>query len=301
MKKRILPLSIALTLGLVIMACNLPFISIAPQDTGQVATSVAQTVAALNAQNNPAPTIGAQIPTQGPAPTQTLSPLPTLYLPPTATPLPCNWAKLVSETYADGTSININTNFNKTWRIINAGTCTWNSNYRIAFFSGNGMGSPASKLFGHNVAPGQTIDLILPLKVPVTAGTYKGYWHLYSDSNVDFTTTYGIWASIIAVNPVGPFAVTGVSSTVNNAAPAACPLPFVFTSTITTNTAGTVTYHWIRSDSAINAPQTKTFGAAGTQSVSYTWSLGASGSFWVQLYIDSPNHQAFSQVHVTCP
>jgi len=298
MRRSIVPLSIVLVLSLVILACNLPFITIATQDTGQVAISVAQTVAALNAQQQTVPTLAPQIPTLAPAPTQIIPSIPTLVLPPTATPLPCNRALPVSETYVDGTNFNINTNFNKSWRIRNGGTCTWNANYTIAFLSGAGMSGPASKHFSGYVAPGETIDLILPLKAPGTAGSYRGYWGLYGDDNVYFGK---VWVDINAVNPVGPFAVTSVSSTVNNAAPAACPLPFVFTSAIHTNGAGTVTYHWIRSDSAINAPQTLTFGAAGTQSVSYTWSLGASGTFWVQLYIDSPNHQGFSQVSVTCP
>ena len=300
MNKKMLPLSIALTLGLVMMACNLPFINIASQDTGLVATSVAQTVAALIKPTQNVSTLAPQIPTLGPAPTQTLSPLPTVALPPTATPLPCNWAKLVSETYADGTSININTNFNKSWRIRNAGTCTWNSNYKIAFYSGDGMGGPASKLFGRSVAPGDTIDLILPLKVPATAGTYKGTWHLYSDSNVDFTTSYGIWTSIIAVNPVATFAVTGVAFAVDtNAYTGACPHVFHFTAAITTNGPGTVTFYWTRDDGSSAAEQSLVFGAAGTQTVAYDWSLGAPGASWVKLYVNNPNHQLFGTANVT--
>jgi hypothetical protein len=300
MNKRLIPLSIALTLGLVMMACNLPFINIASQDTGLVATSVAQTVAALNVQNQKAPTIAPQIPTLGPAPTQTLSPLPTVALPPTATPLPCNWAKLISETVVDGTSLNINTNFNKSWRVKNAGTCTWNSNYKIAFYSGDGMGGPASKLFGRSVAPGETIDLILPLKAPATAGTYKGYWHLYSDSNVDFTTSYGIWASIIAVNPAPTFAVTGVAFSVDTPSfTGPCPHTFNITATITANGPGTVTYHWTFSDGGSVPQESLVFGAAGSQNRATSWALGATGARWIKLYIDSPNHQEFGTANFT--
>jgi hypothetical protein len=301
MNKRILYLSIALTLALVMMACNLPFISITPQDTGLVATSVAQTVAALNKPSQDVPTVAPQIPTLGPAPTQTLSPLPTLALPPTATPLPCNWAKLVTETVADGTSININTNFNKSWRIRNAGTCTWNSNYKIAFYSGDGLGGPASKLFGRSVAPGETIDLILPLKAPATAGTYKGTWHLYSDSNVDFTTSYGIWASIIAVNPAPAFAVTSVNTTVDSdMGPFICPHNFIFTANITTNGPGTVTYQWKRSDASVPVTESLVFAAAGTKTVTTSWNLGG-GTYTMRIYIDYPNHQPFNEVGIHCP
>ena len=298
MRKSLLSLSIVLVLSLIILACNLPFITTATQEPGLVATSVAKTVAALYAQQQTTPTL-AQAPTLAPLPT--VAQLPTLVLPPTATPVPCNWAKLVSETPLDSANFNINTNFNKSWRVRNAGTCTWNTNYRISFYSGVSMGGPASKQFSHNVAPGETIDLIVPLKAPATAGTYKGYWHLYGADNVDFTQAYGLWVTINAVNPVAAFAVTGVSTTVNNSAPAACPLPFVFTANITANGAGTVTYHWNRSDGANSAVQTLTFGAAGSQSVSYTWSLGATGAAWARVYIDSPNHQYFSPANVTCP
>ena len=298
MRKTLLPLSIALVLSLIMLACNLPFISIATQDTGLVATSVAQTVAALNAKQQTVPTLAPQIPTLAPAPTQTLPPYPTAVLPPTATPLPCNRALPVSETYVDGTTFNINTNFNKSWRLRNGGTCTWNTNYKIAFMSGSGMNGPASKNFTANVAPGETIDLILPLKAPGTVGSYTGYWGLYGDDNLYFGK---VWVSINTVNPVAAFAVISAPTTVNNAAPGACPFTFIFTANVKTNGAGTVTYHWTRDDGASSAVQSLVFGAAGTQSVSYSWNLGASGASWVKLYIDSPNHQYFNQVTVNCP
>ena len=300
MRKSLLPLSIILVLSLVILACNLPFITIATQDTGQVAISVAQTVAALNAQQQSIPTLVPQIPTLAPAPTQALPPIPTQVLPPTATPLPCNWAKLVSETIPDGTSININTNFNKSWRIRNAGTCTWNTNYRIVFYSGAAMGGPASKNFSHNVAPGDTIDFILPLKAPGTVGTYTGYWHLYDDNNVDFTIT-GVYVIINAINPVAAFSVTSAVTTVDNdMGPFICPHNFIFTAHITTNGAGTVTYQWKKSDASIPVTNTLVFGAAGTQTVTTSWNLGG-GTYTMRIYIDYPNHQYFNAVGIHCP
>jgi hypothetical protein len=223
-----------------------------------------------------------------------------LALPPTATPLPCNWAKLITETVVDGTSININTNFNKSWRVKNIGTCTWNTNYKIVFHSGSGMSGPASKNFSGNVAPGETIDLILPMKAPGTAGTYKGYWHLYGDDNVDFTQTYGLWASINAVNPASAFAVTGVAFSVDTPAyTGPCPHTFNYTAAITTSAAGTVTYYWTFSDGASVPQASLVFGSAGTQSVSSSWSLGAPGARWVKLFIVSPNNQLFGTANFT--
>jgi hypothetical protein len=129
-------LSLSLLILLVMVACNLPLIGTSSQGGGLVATSVAKTVAALNPQRPLIPTQPPQLPTLAPLPTQTGVPLPTAVLPPTATPLPCNWALPVSETYPDGTTLNINTNFNKSWRIRNGGTCTWNTNYRVVFYKG---------------------------------------------------------------------------------------------------------------------------------------------------------------------
>jgi hypothetical protein len=295
MKKAVLPLLLAVSL--VMLACNLPFISIASQDNGLVATAVAKTVAALNAQQAVPATLPPQIATLAPAPTQTMAPYPTAVLPPTATPLPCNRALPVSETYPDGTNFNINTNFNKSWRLRNGGTCTWNTGYRIAFMSGNGMSGPASKHFTTNVAPGETTDLILPLKAPGTAGSYSGYWGLYGDDNLYFGK---VWVTINAVNPVSAFAVTGVAMAVDtNAYIGACPHTFHFTAAITTNTAGTISYYWTRDDGNSSAQQSLAYASAGTQTVAYDWNLGAAGASWVKLYINNPNHQLFGPVNIT--
>ena len=297
MRKSLLPLSIVLVLSLIVLACNLPFISAATQDTGLVATSVAQTVAALNTQQQTVPTLASQIPTLTPAPIQPTSSIPTLVLPPTATPIPCNKAGLSSETIPDGTNFNINTNFNKSWRIKNIGTCTWNANYKIAFLSGTGMSGPASKNFSGNVAPGGTIDLILPLKAPGTAGSYTGYWALYGDDNVYFGK---LWVTIKSVNPAAAFVVTGVTFSVDTASyTGTCPHTFHFTAAITASAAGTVTYYWTRDDGSSAAEQSLVFGTAGTQSVTYDWNLGAPGASWVKLYINNPNHQLFGAANIT--
>jgi hypothetical protein len=47
-----------------------------------------------------------------------------------------------------------------------------------------------------------------------------------------------------------------------------------FTGTITTNAAGTVSYHWLRSDGASTSPDdTLTFGGAATKTATTTWSV----------------------------
>ncbi len=100
-----------------------------------------------------------------------------------------------------------------------------------------------------------------------------------------------------------PFAVVSVPMSVNPANYAGvCPVTITFTGQITTNGAGTVTYHWERSDGSSTAVETLNFTAAGSQTVTRTWSLGSSGtnySGWQRLYIDSPNHQYFDKAEFT--
>jgi len=297
MKKALLCL--VMVLVLVMLACNLPILGVGNHAGGQVATAVAKTMAAMNSQPAKIPTQSPRLPTLTSFPTQTNAFVPTQIFPPTTTPLPCNWATLVNETYPDRTTLNVNTAFNKSWRIRNSGTCTWNTNYRIVFYSGNSLGGPASRNFTQIVRPGETMDIILPLKVPSTPGTYKGVWHLVGDDNVDFTK-YGLWVLINAVNPASAFAVTSVSMTVDaDTFNGTCPHTFHFNAAITTNSAGTVTYYWTRSDGTSSPQQSLAFTAAGTQSDAYDWNLETSGDYWVKLYINNPNHQYFAPLNIT--
>ena len=300
MIKNKLPIVFAISaLVLVQLACGITINTGGEQVTIPVETSIAMTIAALPA-GKPANPQGVVI-----NPTATLPPAPLQQDTPTPspTPLPCHWAKLVSENVADGTSININTNFNKSWRIKNIGTCTWNSNYKIVYYSGSSMGGPASKNFSGNVAPGETIDLVLSLKAPGTAGTYKGYWHLFGDDNIDFTQSKGFWVSINAVSPVGPFAVTSVHvSAEHETIEGACPLSFHIGADITVNSPGTVTFWFQHSDGSVSAASSVTFAAAGTKLVTENWSRNATGNYWAKIYINAPNHQWFGPVnlHLTC-
>ena len=298
-KNRLAIVLVLTSLILVQLACGITINTGGEQVSIPIETSIAMTIAALPA-GKPANPQGVVV-----NPTATLPSSPPQQDTPTPspTPLPCNWAKLVSETVADGTSININANFNKSWRIMNIGTCTWNTHYRIVFYSGNNLGGPTTKNFSKNVAPGETIDLILPLKVPASIGTYKGYWHLYGDDNLDFTQSKGFWVSINAVSPVGPFAVTSVHvSAEHETIEGTCPLSFHVGADITVNSPGTVTYWFQHSDGSISAASSVTFAAAGTKLVAENWSRNATGNYWAKIYIDKPNHQWFGPVnlHLTC-
>jgi hypothetical protein len=79
-------------------------------------------------------------------------------------------------TVPDGTRFDPGATFRKTWRLRNAGTCTWTTAYTMVFDSGTQMGSTASVAFPTTVPPGQTVDLSVDMTAPNSAGHYIGYW-----------------------------------------------------------------------------------------------------------------------------
>jgi len=102
------------------------------------------------------------------------TPTPSATLPPAST---CDKVRFIKDvTYPDGTTVAAGTQFNKTWRLQNVGTCTWKTTYQLAYYSGDKMDGPDSLTFPQDVAPGQTVDITVTLKAPSTAGSYRGYW-----------------------------------------------------------------------------------------------------------------------------
>jgi hypothetical protein len=83
------------------------------------------------------------------------------------------------------------------------------------------------------------VDISVNLKAPSTPGNYTSYWKLRNAAGVTFATFY----VDIKVGGSGAFAVTGVNLSVSGACGS-----FQIKADITTNSAGTVTYSWVRSD-----------------------------------------------------
>ncbi len=110
------------------------------------------------------------------------------------------------------------------------------------------------------------------------------------------TTTYPYPQPTPYPNPIPTppsssyFAITNVLATVD--APSysgPCPKTLTFTAIITANGAGTATYGWERSDGSPGLHHSVTFTAAGSQTVSETWQLGATYTGWEQLHVFNPN------------
>ena len=87
----------------------------------------------------------------------------------------------------DGEQYAANTDFTKTWRLKNTGSCTWNDDYDLVFDSGDQMGGGnVEDINPGSVAPGGTVDISVDLKSPGSPGDYKGNWLLRSDDGVVF-------------------------------------------------------------------------------------------------------------------
>jgi hypothetical protein len=286
-----------------IMACNLPGGAAGQVNPADVMTAAALTVQAELTAAAPTATFTsvAALPTSTSAvPLPTSTPFPTL--PPAATATSnCDAAAFVTDvSFPDNTPVAPSTTFDKIWRLKNVGSCSWTPSYSVVFLSGEQMGGPAVQALTGTVNPGQTIDISVVMTAPASNGIHTGYWILRNASSVTFHSQFYVQIKV-GGGGGGPFAVTHVTytlSTWSDSGHTDCPRIIAH---ITTNDAGTVSYHWVRSDGS-EAPQPLVFGSAGTKSLNYDWALG---HVWngttdsVGIYIDSPNHQDFGHLTFT--
>ncbi len=190
----------------VLIACSLPWGKSAAGKGDAVQTAAAATIQAMStaaaqasaaqSKNTPtskptsadtaAPTSAPPQPTSTHTQPPTATPPPTSTVPPTPTPKPCNLAAFVKDvTVKDGTVLKPGEHFTKTWRLKNAGTCTW-QNYSLVFDHGDAMGGAAAVPISASVAPGQAVDVSVDLVAPSDEGTYEGYWKIRDDKGVVF-------------------------------------------------------------------------------------------------------------------
>jgi hypothetical protein len=176
-------ISILTILILFLSACNLPSNAPATEPSNVVLTA-----AALTVQAQVTPTLSFSTPTIPPPPATNTS-LPVSTLPPASTRPPaasatpmCDLGQFVRDVnIPDGSQIAPGASFTKTWRLRNAGTCTW-SGYSLVFDTGDLMNGTA-QTFG-SVPPGQEADLSVNFTAPTTPGTYRSYWRIRNASGV---------------------------------------------------------------------------------------------------------------------
>jgi hypothetical protein len=227
--KKLFLLSFAIS-ALFLTACNMPARATASPTLN--VTQAYQTVEArLTEAISRTPTVS---PTR-PVPTSTIrgaSPSPTQFVQ-TLTPentqssANCDQASPgvpIDVTIPDDTILRPGEAFIKTWRLENIGTCTWNSEYALVWFSGEQLDANPTVPLSGTTAPGQPVDLSVEMKAPETPGTYQGWWKLRNPSGSLFgigpNNDSGFWVRIIVEgSPVG----TGTPTVTETSEPTLTP------------------------------------------------------------------------------
>lgn len=137
------------------------------------------------------PTQPAEAPTESseqPTATNTAAPEATPTSTSTSTPTPVPeepQAEFVKDmTIPDGTQMQPNRAFTKTWRYRNSGNVPWGQGVKLVFVDGTIAGFRSNKMGGpdyanvRNVAPGDPVDVSVDLIAPATPGRYRSYWRL---------------------------------------------------------------------------------------------------------------------------
>jgi Ig-like domain from next to BRCA1 gene len=180
--------SILFIILFLLAACNLPSNAPATEEPNVVFTAAALTVQAMSTQSSPTPGLTFNTPTlPAPQATNTVPAFPTLALPTATRVAPptaaCDLAQFVRDvSIPDETVFAPGATFTKTWRLKNAGTCTW-SGYSLVFDSGDSMGGASPTTIG-TVSPGQEVDLSVNFTAPTANGSYRGYWRIRNTSGV---------------------------------------------------------------------------------------------------------------------
>ncbi len=203
-----------IALAIILTGCNLPQESPTPNGASIAFTQSAQTVEArlteLASFNTPAATIPPtqiNVATSTPIQAPSSTPILATVKPPTPAPL-CDVGAFVADvTVPDGTKFNPNTPFTKTWRLKNAGTCTWTTSYAAVFDSGAQMGASSPVNLTQSVLPGNMVDISIIMTAPATNGSYQGNWKLRNASGVIFglgstaTKTFYVTIEVGNTNP----------------------------------------------------------------------------------------------------
>lgn len=221
-------------LAVILSSCNLGATPAPTEDPGVIQTqafSIVSTQAALQQTQTALAIPPTPLPTNTPFPTATLGGLPTFApaggtntpfafntqqpgLTPLASVVPtlgvvatfttkngCNDGSYLYETAPfDKDVIAIGKKYDKTWTILNTGTCTWDEGYAFTYIAD--LSSPELKGYSivlkKNTAeeytkPGHSQTFVVKLVAPATAGEYKGYWKMKDDAGNFFGPLVYLW------------------------------------------------------------------------------------------------------------
>jgi hypothetical protein len=165
-----------------------------------------------------------------PLPTATLTSL--LTREPTDPSVPCDLAQAgrpIDVSIPDDTEMKPGENFSKTWRLVNVGSCTWDSRYAVVWFSGADLGLSQAQGFSEQVLPGKAVDITLEMVAPFSAGVYQSNWKLRNPQGMLFGIGPGggspFWVRIVVIPEDTP-TPTPVTPT-PTPFPTSTPVPYI--------------------------------------------------------------------------
>jgi hypothetical protein len=86
-----------------------------------------------------------------------------------------------------------------TWQLRNVGTTTWTINYLLRFYTGNAFGAPQEIFLDREVAPGDTVDIAIPMTAPTTPGEYRSDWVMANELLANFNQP--VYLEIVVARP----------------------------------------------------------------------------------------------------
>jgi hypothetical protein len=229
-------------------------------------------------------------------------------------------------TVPDGTTFAPGDTFVKTWRLRNAGTNTWGTDYVLSFARGAQMGGADSVPLPSAVAPGETVEVSVDMTAPQELGAHTGFWLLRSPAGVAFgigaEANEPVYVQInVAVTgnatpgptsaAAGSLQVTSATLSVDQASrTGVCPQTFVFSLALTSAGAGTAIYRLEASADtpgftfSLPEPSQSQFTGAGPRTFNASYTLQFNGSVSGQLWVHvlSPNDLETNRVSfdLTC-
>jgi len=162
-------------------------------------------------------------PTLNTFPTATTFTYPTATLPSYSVVTGCYGSAYISDvTIEDGKEIAPGESFVKTWKLQNIGSCAWDDEYLLAFYSGDDMDGEDA-VIDEYVASGSTVEVSITLTAPETDGTYTGYWILADSSGTAFGTTFYVQIVVSSDLATSTPTATSTDSTISTPTPTTAP------------------------------------------------------------------------------
>lgn len=95
-----------------------------------------------------------------------------------------------SQSPADGFSILGGEQKQVYWSLVNTGTTTWTTGYKLSHVGGRQMSGTTSVPVEKDVKPGEKYDFYTIVVGPTTKGTFTSYWKLFNGGGAAFCEVY---------------------------------------------------------------------------------------------------------------